>query len=258
MKAALREFWQFGLGQAWACLFGGLLLAAILATKFWWPADAWLARYDFLFLYALTIQILLLAFRLESLDEAKVIFIFHVVGTGMEYFKTGVGSWIYPEENLFRLGGVPLFSGFMYASIGSYLARIWRAQDFRYSGYPPNWQPLVLGLLIYVNFFSHHYLPDMRYALFGLTVLIFRRAVIYFTPWRIRCRMPVLLALFLGAFFIWVAENVGTFAGAWLYPNQLHGWSLVPLSKFGSWFLLMILSGALLTLVQKPKPEPKQ
>ena len=37
----------------------------------------------------------------------------------MEVFKTEAGSWTYPEDNLLRIGGVPLFSGFMYAAVGS-------------------------------------------------------------------------------------------------------------------------------------------
>lgn len=85
-----------------------------------------------MFLAALAIQAAMLAFRFETIEEAKVILIFHVVGTAMEYFKTGVGSWIYPEASLFRIGGVPLFSGFVYASIGSYIARVWRLLDFRF------------------------------------------------------------------------------------------------------------------------------
>jgi len=47
---ALVEFLVFGIKQAWACLFGGALLAAIMLTRFWWPDGSWLARYDFLFL----------------------------------------------------------------------------------------------------------------------------------------------------------------------------------------------------------------
>lgn len=53
-----------------------------------------------------------------------VITIFHVVGTAMEVFKTHAGSWVYPEENFFRIGGVPLFSGFMYAAVGLHGASI--------------------------------------------------------------------------------------------------------------------------------------
>jgi uncharacterized membrane protein YoaT (DUF817 family) len=112
-RAVVYEFIRFGVKQGWACLFGGLMVALILATHRWYPAGAALARYDFLFLAALAIQALMLGFRLETIEEAKVILIFHVVGTAMEFFKTGVGSWIYPEASLFRIGGVPLFSVFM-------------------------------------------------------------------------------------------------------------------------------------------------
>ncbi|MGR5503916.1 DUF817 family protein, partial [Vibrio sp. DNB22_10_4] len=83
------------------------------------------------------IQIALLWLKLETWDEAKVILMFHVAGTGMEVFKTAVGSWIYPEASLLRIGGVPLFTGFMYASVGSYIARAWREFDLRFSHHPP-------------------------------------------------------------------------------------------------------------------------
>jgi uncharacterized membrane protein YoaT (DUF817 family) len=156
LSGAAVEFLAFGLKQGWACLFGGAMLFLILATKFLWPDHAPVARYDFLFLAALAIQVAMLAFRLETWSEAKVILIFHVVGTAMELFKTSAGSWIYPEENLFRLGGVPLFSGFMYAAVGSYIARISRIFDMRYSHYPPLWTTVVLCVAIYVNFFAHH------------------------------------------------------------------------------------------------------
>ena len=92
----------------------------MLATYFLYPPDAALARYDFLFLAALTLQVCLLGFGLETFEEAKVIAAYHVVGTVMEIFKTSVGSWIYPEDCFFRIAGVPLFSGFMYSCIGSY------------------------------------------------------------------------------------------------------------------------------------------
>jgi uncharacterized membrane protein YoaT (DUF817 family) len=107
----LWEFFLFGFKQAWACLFGGIILTLVLLTKWFWPHQAWLARYDFLFLSAVAVQAMLLILRMETVREAKVILIFHVVGTLMELFKTGVGSWTYPENNFFRLGHVPLFSG---------------------------------------------------------------------------------------------------------------------------------------------------
>lgn len=40
---------------------------------------------------------------------------------------------------------------------------------------------------------------------------------------------------------------------AWNYPAQADGWDVVPLSKLGSWYLLMLLSFALVTLVHRPE-----
>ncbi len=98
--AALYEFLRFGMKQAWACLFGALMLSLLLATYFFYPHDAALARYDFLFLAALFLQVSLLGFGLETIEEAKVIAAYHVVGTVMEIFKTSVGSWVYPDDVL--------------------------------------------------------------------------------------------------------------------------------------------------------------
>src|SRR5580658_7935285 len=81
LNGFLWEFFLFVFKQGWACLFGGINLALVLLTKWYWPQHAWLARYDFLFLAALAVQVLLLLFRMETLREAKVILIFHVVGT---------------------------------------------------------------------------------------------------------------------------------------------------------------------------------
>jgi uncharacterized membrane protein YoaT (DUF817 family) len=247
------EFLRFGLKQAWACLFGGAMVALIVGTHLWYPRGAALARYDFLFLAAVAIQIGMLAFKLETLEEAKVILLFHVVGTVMEIFKTGVGSWIYPEPAFFRIAGVPLFSGFMYASIGSYMARCWRLFDFRFTRHPPLWAVYLLGAAIYANFYAHHYTIDIRYLLFAATALLFGRTWIYYKVWRGHRRMPLLLGLFLVALFVWIAENLGTVTKTWLYPHQMAGWSAVSLGKLGSWFLLLIISYALVAAVNRPE-----
>jgi hypothetical protein len=160
LTAFIYEFVRFGVKQAWACLFGGAMLALILGTYFWYPRGAPLARYDFIFLAAVAVQIAMLAWRLETFDEAKVILIYHVVGTIMEVFKTDVGSWIYPEPSIFHIEGVPLFSGFMDASIGSYIARSWRLFDFRFARHPPLWSVNFLALAVYANFFTHHHIVD--------------------------------------------------------------------------------------------------
>jgi uncharacterized membrane protein YoaT (DUF817 family) len=252
------EFLLFGLKQAWACLFGGAMLALILGTHLFWPAHASIARYDFLVIAAIGVQALLLATKLERWEEAAVILIFHVVGTIMEIFKTAHGSWIYPEHNLLRIGGVPLFSGFMYACIGSYIARIWRLFEIKFIRYPPIWTTWTLAILAYVNFFTHHYVLDIRLGLFAFSGLIFWGTWFVFTPDQKPRRMPMIIGLILVSLFIWFAENLGTFASAWVYPNQAHGWRLVPIEKMGAWYLLMLLSFVLVSLVRKPEAVEAQ
>ncbi|WP_421731661.1 DUF817 domain-containing protein [Brevundimonas sp.] len=246
---------MFGLKQGWACLFGGLMLALLVGTHLLWPQNAPIARYDFLVLAAVAIQAGMLILKLESWEEARVIFVFHVVGTIMELFKTAHGSWIYPEPSLLRIGEVPLFSGFMYAAVGSYIARIWRIFDIRFRHYPPLWSTWLLAAAIYVNFFAHHWLPDIRWFLFAATFVLFGRGTFYFTPDRSRRSMPFLLGFFLVAVFIWLAENLGTLSRAWIYPDQADGWSMVSFAKLGSWFLLMMISVVLVSLVHRPQPE---
>lgn len=248
------EFLLFGLKQAWACLFGGLMLALLLGTRLFWPENAPIARYDFLVIAAVAVQGALLATKLERWEEAVVILIFHVVGTIMEIFKTAHGSWIYPEESVLRIAGVPLFSGFMYACVGSYIARGTRLFELRYTNYPPLWTTWLLAILAYLNFFTHHYTIDIRLGLFVFSAVIFWRASIIFTPDRKPRRMPMLMGLTLVALFIWFAENLGTFAAAWVYPSQRDGWHLVPIEKLGAWYLLMLLSWVLVSIVHRPAP----
>lgn len=251
-RAWAYEFVLFGFKQAWACLFGALMLALLMGTHLFYPTSAELARYDFLTLGAFAIQIAMLAFRLETIEEAKVILAFHLVGTVMELFKTAAGSWLYPEQSLLRIGAVPLFSGFMYAAVGSYLARVWRIFDFRFSAYPNRAATLLLAMAIYVNFFAHHWLPDIRPVLFVLIFLLFFRTRVWFTVWRQPRWMPLLVGWLLVALFIWFAENIGTFARAWVYPNQALGWSPVHIGKLGAWYLLMYISFVMVTAVHRP------
>lgn len=246
------EFVRFGIKQAWACLFGALLLSLLIATHFVYPKGAALARYDFLVIAAVLIQLAMLLFKLETVEEAKVIVVFHVVGTVMEIFKTSVGSWIYPEASLLRIEGVPLFTGFMYAAIGSYIARCWRLFDFQFTRHPPVWALGILSVAIYVNFFAHHYVSDFRPLLFLAAIVLIGPCTIYYKIWKTHRHMPLLLGLFLVALFIWFAENIGTFTAAWAYPNQRHGWQLVSVGKLGSWFLLMLISYTLVASLNRP------
>ena len=95
----------------------------------------------------------------------------------------------------------------------------------------------------------------MRLGLFALTVVLFGRGWFYFTPDRKRRKMPFLLGFFLVATFIWLAENIATFANAWVYPSQSDGWHMVSIDKLGSWFLLMMISVVLVSLVHRPEEE---
>jgi uncharacterized membrane protein YoaT (DUF817 family) len=251
--AGLYEFLRFGMKQAWACLFGGAMVLLLIATYLWYPPSAPLARYDFLLLASLAIQAALLALRLETVEEAKVIFAYHLVGTVMEIFKTSAGSWIYPEPSLFRIAGVPLFSGFMYSCIGSYLCRAWTLFHFEFEAHPPISWLAGLSVAAYANFFAHHYLPDARWVLFVAAGVVLAPTRVYFINWRSPRWMPLLLGLLLVTAFIWLAENVGTYTRTWLYPNQRGGWSMVGAAKFGSWFLLLIISYTLVALIKKPR-----
>jgi uncharacterized membrane protein YoaT (DUF817 family) len=251
--AAFYEFLRFGVKQAWACLFGGVAVALMILTWRFYPVHAPFARYDFLFLSMLGIQLAFLASGLETWEEAKIVMVYHLVGTVMEIFKTSVGSWIYPEPNLFRIAGVPLFSGFMYSCIGSYICRSWRLFDFHFSHHPRRLGLALLSLLVYVNFFTDHYGFDLRLPLFALAALLLGRTVVYFKVWRAYRRMPLLLGLGLVSLFIWFSENIGTFTKTWLYPSQHLSWSMVSVAKLGSWFLLLIISYTLVSMINRPR-----
>lgn len=252
----LYEFWRFGLKEASASIFGGFLLGVMLVTHFWYPLEC-IHRYDFIFLSAIAFQIFLLASKMESLRESLVIVVFHIVATIMELFKTSdsIQSWTYPEAYIFGIGNVPLFTGFMYSAVGSYIARAWRIFDFRFSNYPNISLTVILVACIYLNFFSHHFIWDARWMLLVATVVLFFKTKIHFKILTTYRQMPILLGMFLVALFIWFAENVATYANIWIYPNQSNQWHMVSLAKLSSWFLLMWLSFVLVSLINTITPN---
>ncbi len=253
-RSVLIEFGVFVLKQAWACIFGATLLVVIVGARLWYPDDALLARNDFLTIAAVVIQIVMLATRLESGRELWVIVLFHVTGTAMELFKTDVGSWMYEADGILRIGAVPLFSGFMYAAVGSYMVRVYRLFDLGFVRYPRRWLTAIVAALIYANFFTHHWIWDLRWVLLAAVVLLWARTVMYARVWRAVIRMPLLVAFAGVAVFIYLAENIATWAGAWAYPDQLDGWQPVSITKLVSWFLLMIISVVLVAWVYPPRP----
>ena len=247
---AVAELVMFILKQGWACLFGGLLLAAIIATKLIWQPDWPVHRYDALFLFAIATQAIFLWIKLETWEEARVILLFHLTGTAMEWFKVDAGSWAYPEAGIFKLMGVPLFSGFMYAAVGSYMARVIRVFDMAFAPYPRFSLTVLLAGAIYANFFAHHFLPDIRLALFVATVALYARTRVWFRVHDRHWWMPLPLAAFLSALALWMAENVGTATGTWIYSGQSPG-QMVSFAKLGSWYLLLYVAFVSVTLVSR-------
>lgn len=225
------------------------MLGAVLLTSL---VDLpWLSRFDWLFVFAILFQLFLLITKLEKPHEVITIVCFHLVGLGMEVFKTSgsIGSWSYPGEAFFHVGNVPLFSGFMYAAVGSYIARAWRVFNLHFTPYPPRWLTVILALAIYINFFTHHFIWDFRILLLAALVVLYFRTTVYFTNNRRQRQMPLLLGLTLISFFIWIGENVGTLSRAWIYPSQATHWHMVSLQKMGSWLLLMTISFIMIELM---------
>lgn len=239
------EWVHFGLKNARACVFPVFIFATLALSQ---AVPLPVARYDFLLFACLGMQALMLATGLESRDELKVITLFHLLGLGLELFKVHMGSWSYPEDAFFKVAGVPLYSGFMYASVASYMIQAWRLFGLRFLRWPPTILVAPLGALIYLNFFTHHALPDLRYVLIAAVLVVFGRTWVAFTPASTARGMPLVLAFLLIGVFVWFAENIATFLGAWQYPDQLDGWRMVSPAKLTSWSLLVIVS--LMAVVQ--------
>jgi uncharacterized membrane protein YoaT (DUF817 family) len=242
MRTWFWEFWLFGLKEARACVFAGSFFLLLLLSHH--LPRLGLCRYDFLFVGALAIQAVLLITRLETAAEALVLCAFHALGLVLELFKThpAIGSWSYPEEGFFKIGTVPLYSGFMYAAVASYMCQAWQVLRLELEHYPPLWQSVPLAAGVYLNFFTHHYLPDVRWLLAAAIILVFRRCRVRFTAWRARRVMPLVLSFALIGFFVWIAENISTYLGAWVYPQQRLAWQVVSPWVISSWVLLVIVS----------------
>ncbi|UPT69232.1 MAG: DUF817 domain-containing protein [Sphingobacteriales bacterium JAD_PAG50586_3] len=102
---------------------------------------------------------------------------------------------------------------------------------------------MLLGMAIYFNFFTHHYLYDFRYLLTGLVLICFNNARVWYSTGETTRRwMPVSLSFILIGLFIWLGENIATFFGAWKYAHQHSGWQAVKMQKLGSWTLMCIVS----------------
>ena len=242
LRRSLIEFLYFGIKQARSCLFVASFFAAVLLMPR--TGIAGIPRYDLLLLAALAIQVWMLRAGLETWDELKAVCLFHVIGFALEAFKVSgsIQSWSYPDFAYTKVFGVPLFAGFMYASVGSYIVQAWRLLDLRIRHHPPYWLAATIAILIYANFFTHHYIGDYRWYLAACALGLYARTSVIYRPLDRERQMPLMLGFVLIGFFIWLAENIGTFWEVWRYPNQLGAWSIVHLSKWSSWSLLVIMT----------------
>ena len=249
------EFWYFGIKEARSCLFAGLFFAAI----FLMPRQGLfgMARYDALLLFALAVQFWMVRTGIETMDELKAISVFHVVGFALEVFKTSgqIQSWSYPDFAYSKLFGVPLFSGFMYAAVGSYIIQAWRLFHLRILHHPPYWMATLIAVLIYLNFFTHHYIGDYRWYLGACALGLYARTTVVFRPYDRDRKMPLLLAFLLIGFFIWLAENISTFFGIWRYPNQIGAWSTVHIGKWSAWALLVVMTFTIVAQLKHIRPR---
>ncbi len=235
-RTQLAELAFFSAKNALSCLFPASIFACLALLR------QVPYRYDVMLVLCLAIQWWMVRTGLETRDEAKAITLFHVLGLAMEVHKVHIGSWAYPDHALTKVFGVPLYSGFMYASVASFMCQAWRHFDLRFEGWPRTGVALAFAALLYANFVTNHYIHDLRWPLIAATFVIFRKTRVAFTAHVTTRRMPMILAFFLIAIFVWFGENIGTYLGAWRYPHQALAWEPVHLSKVSSWFCLVIVS----------------
>jgi uncharacterized membrane protein YoaT (DUF817 family) len=242
----VKQLLRFAWVEAQCCLFAvlffvGLALVRVVRLPID-PADA-------LLIWCLGVTLLLWLARWETGREVGVIVGFHLIGLALELFKVRQGSWSYPDTGVATIGGVPLYSGFMYAAVGSYVCQAWRRMHLRITGYRP-WATAVVAALIYLNFFTSHVTVDVRIVLAAALLVVTRRTWVHFTVGRHRHAMPLALSFVLIGFFLWAAENGATFLRAWQYPSQESVWTLVHAAKLGSWSLLVVVSIVLVAAVK--------
>ncbi|MBP1964417.1 DUF817 domain-containing protein [Paenibacillus aceris] len=253
MRLLLKQLCVFTYHAAMSCIFPvGIFLTLALSKLLTIPG---LPRYDFILAGCILLQLFMYVSKLETKDELKVICVFHLIGIALELFKVHMGSWSYPEEGFSKLYGVPLYSGFMYASVASFICQAWRRLELSLDAYPPIGITVPFGVSIYLNFFTHHFIFDVRYLLIILLCILFYRSKVGFKLGQISYAMPLSLSFLCIGFFIWIAENMATYLDAWRYPNQDHSWHFVHPSKIVAWFLLVIVSFVIVAELKRLKTK---
>lgn len=197
------------------------------------------SRYDFISISLLVIYAGFFVCKLRSKQDCITHVTVHILGSIFEYYKVGHGAWVYPETGALVFFGVPFYSGFMYTALVDCISQLIKFFQLRIVAKVSWYKILLLCVAIYANFFLVHITRiDMRYVLVFCSVLL-----LYHVPITIAIKNRILrirlLPIMIGfACIVWVAENIATFSGAWLYKNQLERWYPVSLHKLVSWYLL--------------------
>ncbi|MFG2606104.1 DUF817 domain-containing protein [Streptomyces sp. NPDC048514] len=250
LRHGTEQLVRFGVTQARCCAFAVALLAGMAASRL--PPHLPVARYDLVLAYGVLLTLVARRVGWESRRDTAVIAVCHVLGLLFELVKVRMGSWSYPEEAVTKIAGVPLYGGFMYAAVASYVCRARRLMRLRFTRYRAA-ATTAVAAAVYINFFTHHWMPDLRWplALAAATAGTW----VGFSVGTHRYRMPLAIAFVLIGFFLWVAENAATYAGAWSYPQQLAGWQPVPPAKFGAWSLLISVTFVLVEHLSSAEPD---
>lgn len=240
---------DFTIKQIRSCLFPALIFIALGLSKI--INIPGLHRYDLLFYSVIIIQFVLIKTGYETWPEIKVIFLFHLIGLALEIYKINIGSWSYPEAGFWKILNAPLYAGFMYSSVGSYIYRASKELKLKWHHWPAKIGVILISAGIYLNFFTHHFFYDYRYLIILGVFIFFRNTFVEFELNNRLFTMNARLSFLLIGIAMWVGENIASFLGAWVYPNQAKTWHLVHLGKITSWGLLIILSIALVYYAQQ-------
>jgi uncharacterized membrane protein YoaT (DUF817 family) len=242
---------EFLLKNLKACFFPFVIFSTLALSRLVIPD--YLPSYDVLFIVCLFTQWWMIKKGIETIDELKVITLFHLMGLAMEIFKVNQGSWSYPETAFLKIAEVPIYSGFMYASVASYLCQSWRRFQIELNHMPSQALSLALATSIYFNFFTHHFIFDFRWILFGLFFVLFRNTKVVFVLGGTPYKLSLTITMALCGLLIWGAENLATYLGAWKYAYQHVGWKMVSFQKVNAWVLMSIVSFILVAQLKHVK-----
>jgi uncharacterized membrane protein YoaT (DUF817 family) len=240
LGSVIARLFRFGKTLAVSAVFPCVIFGTLAATRH--MSFGPFARYDVIFVSFVLLQLALILAKFEDWHDARIAVSFHIVGLGLELYKVNVGAWAYPEDAWTKIHNVPLYSGFMYGSVAAFLSQLWKRLQFSLTHWPGPFAVALMGMGIYLHYFASGYSAGMRSLLMLGTGWLFARSRLEYVNSGKRRSIPVLFVFSALGLFVWIAENLATYLGAWAYPYQLEHWQMVKLSKINAWFLLGIVS----------------